>query len=288
VTPPGVLRARGDRDFVAEYAFRAPLALALERAMECAQYVGHDLERPVLDVGCGDGTFAEVLFGPDQVDHGLDPDPLELARARARRMYRELHQASGADVPLASGSIGTAMSNSTLEHIRDLDPVLREIHRVLRPGGRLFITVPTDKFAEYSALYRLLSAVGLRREAERFRHGYDAFWRHYNQHSPAEWRALLERSGFTVDKVVEYDPPHRCTIHDLLVPLAFPAYVMKKLIGRYFAFPALRHALVRVARPLLPRSEGTAVRPGTGGLVFLIARRSATPVIPAHGASARS
>lgn len=263
-----------DRDFVAEYASRAPLALALERSMECQLYIDREFDGPILDVGCGDGCFIEVLFGRSvRIDHGLDPDPQELERARRRGVYVDLLRAPADHIPLPDDSIGTVMSNSTLEHIPDLDPVLHEIFRVLRPSGRLYITVPTDKFDHYPFVYRLFSGLHLRGLAERFRRSYNAFWKHHHYYRPDEWRLRLERSGFEVEEVVEYASPLRCLVHDLLVPAALPAFLVKKVMDRYFVLPTVRRIVIRALRPAFPRNARQAVPHGSGGLVFLVARK---------------
>lgn len=263
-----------DRDHVAEYAARAPLALALERSLECQLYVGRELVRPVLDIGCGDGCFIEVLLGGStRVDYGLDPDAHEAERARQRGVYLEVLEADAGRIPLAADSIGTVIANSTLEHVPHIEVVLGEIRRVLQPGGRIFATVPTDKFDRYAAMYRVLARLGSHAAAERYRSLYDRFWKHVHFQSPADWQRLLERTGFEVEEVREYCPSVRCTIHDLLVPLAFPTFFMKKAIGRYYLVPPLRRAAIRLVRPALPPNALAPVAPGAGGLVFLVARR---------------
>lgn len=271
---PAALVAPPKRDFVAEYVSRSPLALALERALECRILSRYTFERPVLDLGCGDGSFVEALFGSEaRIEHGLDPDVRELERARGRGIHQRLHQASGDTIPLPDASVRTVITNSTLEHIPDLDPVLREIHRILQPGGSVFATLPTDLFDRYSFVSRVLERLGARALAASFRSLYDTFWRHYHFYPPARWVARFEAAGFQVLEVVEYGSRARCTIHDLLVPLALPAHLVKKWSGRYFLVPPLRRTLVRAARSVLPADRSETLAPGTGGLVCVRAMR---------------
>lgn len=258
-----------------EYARQTPLALALERALECRLLADYVLERPILDIGCGDGRFAEILYGNEAgIEYGLDLDPKETARARARNVYRTVITGSATKIPLGDASVATVISNSTLEHIPELAEVLRESARVIRSGGHLLITVPTDRFDRYSVIYRVLHTIGLRGAAERFRAFYDRFWHHYHFYQPAKWKELVERAGFRVVETVEYDSALRCAIHDALVPLAFPTLITKQLLGRYALVPPLRAVLIRVIRRLLPADRTARVKPGTGGLVFLRAERT--------------
>ena len=59
--------------FVSKYISKAPLALALERSFECHILSQNTYEHPILDLGCGDGIFASILF-KDKIDVGIDPN----------------------------------------------------------------------------------------------------------------------------------------------------------------------------------------------------------------------
>src|SRR5687768_14968956 len=117
-------------DFAQAYSTAAPLALAFERIVECGIMRGQAFERPILDIGCGEGLFATMLFA-EKIDTGIDPDGRELDRARALGAYRELIQCRGHAIPKPDGTYRTILSNSVLEHIPDLDSVLMEAHRLL-------------------------------------------------------------------------------------------------------------------------------------------------------------
>jgi SAM-dependent methyltransferase len=102
-----------------------------------------------LDLGCGDGRLFGVLIEashlrPDVV--GVDIDPLEVAAARATGYYENVHLAPAERIPEPDSSFDWVFSNSTLEHITDIDGTLEETARVLRSGGRFIFTVPSDEF----------------------------------------------------------------------------------------------------------------------------------------------
>jgi SAM-dependent methyltransferase len=97
----------------------------------------------VLDLGCGAGRFVAALR-----DAGADPVGVELAAAALERARANV---PGADLrlveddgslPLEHASIDVVWCSEVLEHVADTDHVLLEARRVLRPGGRLLITVP--------------------------------------------------------------------------------------------------------------------------------------------------
>lgn len=100
----------------------------------------------VLATGVGDYVGADIAPGPE-VDHVLVP---------------------GQPLPLQDASVDAVLCTQVLEHVRDFDQLWREVLRVLRPGGRLILTIPF-MFNEHGSPhdYRRLSRHGLRAVAER-------------------------------------------------------------------------------------------------------------------------
>ena len=100
-----------------------------------------------LDVGCGPGQFtiliAERLPGAEMWGIDLAPTMIELARRHAAassagaRMHFEV--ADVAHLPFADGQFDAVLSSGSIKHWPDQLGALREIHRVLTPGGRAFI-----------------------------------------------------------------------------------------------------------------------------------------------------
>lgn len=92
------------------------------------------------------------------------------------------------------------VSMSTLEHIRRVQPVAREIYRVLKPGGHTIHVFPS-KNAPFSLLNRLLPHSVTRRLLRALipgSEGIQGFPAYYDHCSPAEMERLLTRSGFKV------------------------------------------------------------------------------------------
>jgi len=98
----------------------------------------------VLDLGCGTGGFLVELgrLGPAfGVDFALCA--LELS---GRRGLRRLARADGQCLPFADASFDLVTALDVLEHLDDDRAALREVHRVLRPGGVAVLNVPAFRF----------------------------------------------------------------------------------------------------------------------------------------------
>jgi ubiquinone/menaquinone biosynthesis C-methylase UbiE len=223
---------RLNNNFLYNYLAVAPLALAIERSVECEIMSKQQFQRPILDIGCGDGLFAFILF-KDDIDIGVDPNGNELRRAKQLGKYKELIQCPGNNIPKKTESVNTIISNSVLEHIPKFKVVLKEANRLLTPNGRLYITVPTDRFDNYSILYQILSLLKLRNFAERYRQFFNAFWKHYNFFNKEDWENIFQNCGFVVVQSREYNPKAICLINNFLSPFAALSYIIKKLFNRW-------------------------------------------------------
>jgi SAM-dependent methyltransferase len=213
-----------------------PAFRALLRAVEADFYVDLPHPEPVLDLGCGDGHFAQVAFDvPLAV--GLDPWWAPLQEAQQRGCHRWLTHASGAAMPYPSGRFATVVSNSVLEHIPDVQPVLGEVARVLRPGGWFHFAVPGPNFRRFLSVARALAAVGLARPAEAYRRLFDTISRHYDYFSPEQWQHKLSTVGLRVVRWWPYFSPGALAALEWGHPLGLPSVVAKALTGRWLLAP---------------------------------------------------
>jgi len=103
----------------------------------------------VLDVGCGTGAFLDRLsqsHPPAQLV-GVDPVPAMLAIARRRLGATvELHEGWAESLPFAAGQFNVVVSCNAFHYIRDPLAAVREMVRVLRPGGQIVITDWCDDY----------------------------------------------------------------------------------------------------------------------------------------------
>ena len=154
-----------------------------------------------IDIGCGDGRLVQVLrtHGLDWRLVGVDPDRVEAGLAEQSGQYERVHACSAEQIPEPDESFDFAFSNSVLEHIPELPPVLRETARVLRPGAAFVATVPSDRLHDCLGGPGVL-APALGRDRERYLDRLDERTAHLNLWSEARWRDELEAAGF--DRIV--------------------------------------------------------------------------------------
>ncbi len=107
----------------------------------------------VVDVGCGLGTA--LLYLPESARFvGVDVSARSLATARARsRGGAEFRRGGFPSLPAEPASFDLAVCLEVLEHVEDDEQAVRELCRILRPGGYLLVSVPgTHYWSEYRRL----------------------------------------------------------------------------------------------------------------------------------------
>lgn len=197
-----------------QYWFAPPVALW--RAVELRILAEELFQRPALDLGCGDGLIAKVLFTGDMpIEMGFDPWFNQVRKTPAMHTYVAVQQALGNAMPYSSDHFATVFSNSVLEHIPDLEPVLREVVRVLQPGGRFIATVPSDAFRQLLAGYQDRVAVGDIEGAEAYASQVDRRLEHHRYLSPQAWTNLLEGLGLRLMRSKYYIPAEVAAVWDL-------------------------------------------------------------------------
>lgn len=191
------------KQFLRDYPFQP--ATAVWRAGEIAHVINFPFPEGFgLDLGCGDGQLTKIIMekvGTRKVV-GIDIDPRETALAGKLNLYERIHVAPGDKIPEPDGSFDWVFSNSVLEHIPNIDDVIKEVARLLKPGGVFLLTVPGDKFHQClrGPLLPWVSQKSYMQEVDA-RFACLRYW------SAKDWADHLNPCGLKIDRVTEYQTP---------------------------------------------------------------------------------
>lgn len=215
------------------------------RAVEGSYYKDIEIKEPVLDLGCGDGHFSWVTFG--ERAHkliGIDPEFKSLKEASRYPVFSHLICARGDQLPFPAGFFTSTVSNSVLEHIDDVDSVVLEANRVMKPGGKLVICVPNDNFTKNLSIAKFLNRVGLDFLARKYRRFFNKISRHFHPDSLEIWAARLRDAGFEIINSWSYFTPKSLAILEWGHYFGLPAWINRKIFGRWILTSSIKNPLL--------------------------------------------
>lgn len=205
-----------------------------------------DIRGRVLDIGCGAGNMPKAIrhYRPDLEVWGTDLSQQALKTARAAPGGVRFVAAGGERLPFPDGFFDAVTMFDVLEHIPDPIGALREIRRVLRPGGlfHLFLPLERQPFTIYAPLFRL----GWKAKQEHC--GHIQFY------SDAICKDHLHEAGFDVCK-------RRWSIHPIYALVDVAYFTMLSLRGKHVSTsvegfvnggpPTLARRLVGILKDML-------------------------------------
>jgi 2-polyprenyl-6-hydroxyphenyl methylase/3-demethylubiquinone-9 3-methyltransferase len=158
--------------------------------------------KTVLDMGCAGGFMTEAIAAKGARVTGIDPAEKAIAAARAHADGTGLAVSYdigvGEDLPYASGHYDAVVCVDVLEHVQDLEQVLAEIARVLKPGGMfLFDTINRNPIARFATI---TVAEDVLRLLPRGTHDPEMYIR------PAELTQALEKVGLAPGPITGLGP----------------------------------------------------------------------------------
>jgi SAM-dependent methyltransferase len=256
-------------DVLSQHLSRVPVHRALIRALEHRLFAQESLVHPVLDIGCGDGHYAAAAF-PGGIDVGIDVTEEIVAEARQNGPYGRVEVASGTALPYADATFQTVISNCVIEHIPDIEALVREVSRVLAPGGRFIFSVPDDRFTEMLFTVRTLKRLGLTGLAERYGRWWNGNAAHFHLDSPQMWSERLARYGLSIDRQTYYMSLDATRVFELSHYYAIPSIIWHKFTGRWTLRPdTVRSSLAyRWLEPYAAESW-----PDVGSCAFFVAHK---------------
>jgi SAM-dependent methyltransferase len=183
-------------------------------------------ERPILEIGCGDGQFSSLLFR--EIDDAIDINPraVERCRAFAGGPYRRVRCQDARQLQFSEGGYGTIYANCVIEHIPDIRRVLAGCYRGLRPGGKLVATIPLDRMNDHLLFRWRWYAIARQQQLV-----------HVNLLSEGGWKDLLLDVGFSSVEFMPYLSAEACRFWDRLDSpgcIGFGRYRIAPLLSRTF------------------------------------------------------
>ena len=155
-------------------------------------------EKEILDAGCGTGSILNQLGNPTK-NIGVDLAPEAISFCRQRGL-NNVQQADICALPFADASFDVVVCSSVLYHqwVKDSGVAIRELHRVLRPGGLLLLNVPALRFLHSAHDEAVMTA---------------------HRFSKSEIRQLLRDNGFVIRRLTYW------------TTLLFPLAVIARTLG---------------------------------------------------------
>lgn len=98
-----------------------------------------------LDIGCGTGNYTSALEKKGLRWIGIDPSEKMLGEARLKNSNVDWRIGTAESIVLADNAVDGIIGSLTIHHWNDLEKGFSEIHRVLKPGGRVVIFTSTPK-----------------------------------------------------------------------------------------------------------------------------------------------
>lgn len=229
---------RQEPDYLAIHLREMAPHRAILRAIEARLMAAVPLEHPVLDIGSGDGHFASAAYR-EPIDVGIDPMERDLKEAAGRRpaVFLDLVKASATRMPFPDGSFATVLSNCVIEHIPDVDAVVSEIARVLRPGGTFATTLPSEHYPEFLLGATLARRAGLGRAGKAYGDAFNRISHHHHVDPPAVWNARFDAVGLDVEEHHYYFSASAHHAFDVAHYLGVPNLLTKRLLGRWILHP---------------------------------------------------
>lgn len=135
----------------------------------------------VLDLACGTGFVARAAAGRvgptgHVVAADINEGMLRMAAARAPRMYPDIEfvQAPADSLPFEEAAFDVVVCQQGAQFFPDLDAALKEVARVLRPGGRIALTTwaPKERSPYFDAQFRVIEEYGTPEEADGLRQAF--------------------------------------------------------------------------------------------------------------------
>ena len=151
----------------------------------------------VLEVGCGSGVFTKAAVVHSKSVTGTDVAKKAIKELALENKDEKLKfiTAAAENLPFKRNSFDAVLCFETLEHLKSPVAVLGEIYRVLKPRGRLYVSIPNwfayDRLSTNNILKKVMFGI-----KQKIKSQNGMISSHLHFYSPAGWEKLFQHSGF--------------------------------------------------------------------------------------------
>ena len=247
-----------------------PVSMALWRACEDYLYKKYTTEiiHPILDLGCGDGIFADSITA-GMIHTGIDISNSAIKKTSKLNKYEHLYIANAENLPFEDNIYSTVVSNCVLEHIPNIEGVITEVWRVVKPGGKFIFTVPSKNYNEFLMGTTVLRNIGFNTLAEKYINFINKIGRQIHCWDISRWQELLQSKSFKIIRHEYFMPARAMHIYDLFG--VFRPFVLLNLylFGKRTILPRNLHC--RILEKTF--KEIVYANPESGGGLWILAQK---------------
>lgn len=172
-----------------------------------------------LDVSCGRGELVQRAEQQGVSARGLDFSHQALRLGREQLGASELVTGDAMQLPFPAETFDVISNIGSLEHYTDMPQAVREMQRVLRPGGRAIVLLPNT----FSLMQNIWIALRQGRTA------FDPYQPIQRYGARCEWQELLEANGLSVEETRKYERVRPRSWSDLWALLRHPKELVRVL-----------------------------------------------------------
>lgn len=255
------------KHYISQYLSHRPAFFSFIRPQEAWLFHQHKdlLNAPVLDFGCGDGFFANMVFDTGKIDIGLDVASSRISEARSKNIYKKIISYEGGRIPLEDKSIATVVSNCVFEHLTDLDKNIAEISRVLKPGGYLLTSVMTNRWNDFLMGKHIFGNTYIKK--------FERQQAHINLLSSQDWETRLKKYHLKPTELYGYLNQTTARFLEVAHVFSIPSLISSKACNRWVLFPHWHKPLqlTKVFSHILEKSLKT--KPAESAALFIVAQK---------------
>jgi|SRR3990167_2686139 len=218
-------------------------AIELATIFKNIQYL--KLKQPSLDIGCGDGKIAQLLFD-SQFTYGVDNgEAKDVQEAIDNKIYGQVFLESAEKMSLPNKSVDFIFSNCVIEHIPDNNAVLGEVSRLLRKGGDFIFTVPSHHYPNFLYLTNKFASIGLGSVSRMYKYRRNKMLNQFHCYSVEDWQKKLTRFGLKIVKSQYYVSKTTLMLWD---KMALQIFLLRPFMGKKADRMVFRHHKKQIVR----------------------------------------